>query len=194
MKKILVPLFLASLAIFTGCSPKYKPFISSYNFSSPNGGSPNYAQLDFWAAHPYKKDPSDSVPEPLRASYRPDSTADVFFIHPTTYTQADKKFGWNGVVDDAELNAKTDYGTILSQAGIFNEVGRVFAPRYRQAHISAYYPQNASDSENARKALDLAYSDVKAAFVYYLQHLNNGRPIIIASHSQGRTQIGRAHV
>jgi len=191
MNKILVPLLLLSLAIFTGCSNKYKPYLSNYRFSAPNGGSPNYAQLDFWAAHPYKKDPSDSVPQPLMASYRPDSTADVFFIHPTTYTQKDKKFGWNGVVDDAELNSKTDYGTILSQAGIFNEVGRVFAPRYRQAHISAYYPKNASDSENAIIALNLAYSDVKAAFEYYLQNLNNGRPIIIASHSQGSTHAQR---
>jgi hypothetical protein len=28
---------------------------------------------------------------------------------------------------------------------------------------------------------------VKTAFLYYLQHYNNGRPIIIASHSQGAT-------
>ena len=36
-----------------------------------------------------------------------------------------------------------------------------------------------------KQALDFAYQDVKAAFEYYLKHYNNGRPIIIASHSQG---------
>ena len=33
--------------------------------------------------------------------------------------------------------------------------------------------------------MDLAYSDVKRAFEYYLAHYNHGRPFIIASHSQG---------
>jgi hypothetical protein len=37
------------------------------------------------------------------------------------------------------------------------------------------------------KALLLAYSDVKKAFEVYLKNYNKGRPIIIASHSQGST-------
>jgi hypothetical protein len=32
---------------------------------------------------------------------------------------------------------------------------------------------------------ELAYNDVRDAFLYYLEHYNHGRPIIIASHSQG---------
>jgi hypothetical protein len=39
--------------------------------------------------------------------------------------------------------------------------------------------------------LDLAYSDVKKAFEYYLEHYNHGRPIIIASHSQGTWHAAR---
>ena len=42
--------------------------------------------------------------------------------------------------------------------------------------------------EIARLLLD---EDVKAAFQYYLEHYNNGRPIIIASHSQGTTHAKR---
>ncbi len=34
-------------------------------------------------------------------------------------------------------------------------------------------------------AFDLAYEDLKTAFENYLKHYNKGRPIIIASHSQG---------
>ena len=41
------------------------------------------------------------------------------------------------------------------------------------------------DNPEATEAFKLAYGDVKAAFQYYLSHYNNGRPIIIASHSQG---------
>ena len=80
------------------------------------------------------------------------------------------------------LSAKTDYSTILYQASVFNRSCRIFAPRYREAHLDAFYTSNA---EEADKAFDLAYKDLKAAFEYYLQHYNGGRPIIIAAHSQG---------
>jgi hypothetical protein len=37
----------------------------------------------------------------------------------------------------------------------------------------------------ATEAFDLAYIDVKTAFKYYMKNDNNGRPIVIAGHSQG---------
>lgn len=39
---------------------------------------PDYSNLQYWAAHPDKYDPSDSVPAPLKASYTPNVSADVF--------------------------------------------------------------------------------------------------------------------
>ena len=142
--------------------------------------------LDYWAAHPYKKNPSDSVPEPLRASYMKDSMVDVFFLHPTTFGSKDDT-AWNADINDSTINAKTDCTTILFQASAFNEC-RVFAPRYRQAHLRSYYIK---DESAGLKAFDLAYQDIKTAFQYYLDHYNNGRPIIIASHSQGTTHAKR---
>lgn len=162
----------------------------AYQIKTDNG-KPNYADLHFWAAHPYKNDPSDSVPEPLKASYRKDSTVDIFFVHPTTYTANEKQFGSNANLEDPALNGKTDYSTILYQASIFNQAGRIFAPRYRQAHLSAYFPKNLGDSIEAMKAFELAYQDIKAAFEFYLANYNGGRPIIIASHSQGSTHSKR---
>src|SRR5690349_12218677 len=85
----------------------------------------DYSQLSNWAAHPWKKDPADSVPQPLRKNFYADSSADIFFIHPTTYSSPEKQFGWNAPVDNEALNEKTDGGTILYQASIFNEAGRV---------------------------------------------------------------------
>lgn len=190
MNKKYVPVCLLFCLLMASCSNRYHKFVSDYTFKTLDG-RPDYNNLDDWAAHPYKHDPSDSVPLPLREVYQPDSSVDVFFIHPTTYTGKERSFGWNAPVDDAQLNAKTDYSTILFQAGIFNEVGRIFAPRYRQAHISAYYPKDANDTVNAVAAFELAYSDVKAAFTWYLQNNNNNRPIIIASHSQGTTHAKR---
>lgn len=146
--------------------------------------APDYASMDAWAAHPWKYDASDSVPKPLRKNYRPDSTADVFFLHPTSYLERTRPFGWNAPVDDSALNYRTDSRSILYQASIFNECGRVFAPRYRQANYHAYFLK---DTPMAYAIFDTAYQDIKRAFIYYLEHYNNGRPIIIAAHSQGST-------
>jgi hypothetical protein len=88
----------------------------------------------------------------------------------------------NADIDDDFTNAKTDYSTILYQASVFNQHARVFAPRYRQAHITSFFMK---DAGKANKAFELAYEDLRSAFLYYLQNWNKGRPIIIASHSQG---------
>jgi len=124
----------------------------------------------------------------LQKNYYQDSTVDIFFLHPTTYGDREMKLGWNAPIDDSAINHKTDYTTILYQASIFNAAGRVFAPRYRQANYFAYFP---TDTAKAIAAFDTAYDDVKAAFEYYLAHYNNGRPFIIASHSQGTTHAKR---
>ncbi|HSR37306.1 MAG TPA: DUF3089 domain-containing protein, partial [Phnomibacter sp.] len=141
--------------------------------------APDYHELGMWAAHPWKKDPSDSTPRPYITN-RKDTMVDVFFIHPTTYTKddavANKPYTtqyWNASVLDAALNSRTDESSILNQASPFN-VYRVFAPRYRQAHIHSF---SLPDSI-AGPFFDTAYADVKNAFEYYLEHFNQGRPFI----------------
>ncbi|BDQ12937.1 DUF3089 domain-containing protein [Sediminibacterium sp. TEGAF015] len=148
---------------------------------------PDYRDLYYWAAHPDKKDPADSTPKPLKSTAVTDTTVDVFFIHPTTYTDSEMPFGYSAPIYNNELNAKTDYSTILFQASAFNQAGKIYAPRYRQANLQAYFPKNTADSMAAIAAFELAYQDIKAAFVYYLNHYNGGKPIIIAAHSQGTT-------
>ncbi len=174
----LIPVFVVFL--FFSCSNKYRPFQSLYTFKSGDG-KPDYRQLDYWAAHPWKQDPSDSVPAGLISSPK-DSIADVFFLHPTTFTKKRDRENLNALIDDDYINAKTDYSTILYQASVFNAQCRIFAPRYRQAHIYNFFKK---DKEEAAKAFDLAYEDIRTAFLFYMEHWNNNRPIIIASHSQG---------
>lgn len=168
------------------CSDKYFRYTHFYQFKNENK-KPDYSNLNYWAAHPLKWDPSDSIPNPLRKEKR-DSLVDVFFLHPTSYTMPLKDSSLNADIDDAYLNAKTDYSSILYQASVFNQHARIYAPRFREAHISAYFIK---DTPAARQAFDLAYEDVKASFEYYLKTFNNGRPIIIASHSQGTTHALR---
>lgn len=143
---------------------------------------PDYSNPKNWAALPGIDNGSNRFPVD---SLRPKDSlaADVFFIHPTTFTgPATGEYKWNADVNDEALNTKTDNSTIFYQASVFNGAGKIYAPRYRQAHLSAFYTNNKQDHD---KALNLAYQDVKAAFQYYLDHYNHGRPIIIASHSQG---------
>jgi len=142
---------------------------------------PDYSNLYYWAAHPAKWDYSDSIPSFLKDEIR-DTSGDVFFLHPTTYIKDFQNSKMNADVDDSALNHQTDISTILYQASVFNGSCRVFAPRYRQAHLKAYFQITSAQS---KKAFDLAYEDLKTAFQYYLDHWNHGRPIIIAAHSQG---------
>jgi hypothetical protein len=67
------------------------------------------------------------------------------------------------------------------QTSVFNGCCRIYAPRYRQATLAAFF----DDSQSGPKALALAYEDVLAAFRYYVAHFNQGRPFVLAAHSQG---------
>ncbi len=179
--------FLISLLFnFVSCANKNYPLQpQEYNFTSVSG-LPDYNNLQYWASHPGKKDPSDSVSAALSPSYNPAISADVFFIHPTTLTSKEDS-SWNAAIDNAAINQKTDMSSILYQASVFNESCRIFAPRYRQAHLRAFF----TDQTTAAPYFDIAYADIKAAFEYYLVHENNGRPFVIASHSQGTLHAAR---
>lgn len=177
--------------MFASCQQnKLTRFLPQY--ANQNWDSiPHYEQLNYWAAHPEKKSTADSVPNSIAKKYQPSKLVDVFFVHPTTYLDTNKPDGWNASLKNTMLNMNTDYTAILYQASVFNEIGRIYAPRYRQANIESYTPKNAADTLKALAAFELAYQDVKKAFQYYLANYNNGRPIIIASHSQGTTHTKR---
>jgi hypothetical protein len=169
------------LMLFVSCSERNYPA-----FSPGASKDPDYADLRNWAAHPYKISPSDLLPGLYKVEFAKDSSVDVFFLHPTSFVKI-RDIHWNADLDDENLNERTDSKSILYQASAFNEC-RVFAPRYRQANLRAYYTK---DTASALAALDLAYQDLKKAFQFYLEHYNQGRPIIIASHSQGSTHAQR---
>ena len=167
-----------SLFYLSSCSTQKYISSVSYDFKS-DSGKPDYSNLNYWAACPNKYDPPDNVPSSLKEEIKY-TLADVFFIYPTSYTDKKMRMGWNAEIDNKEINEKTDGKSILYQANAFNKYCRVFAPRYRQANLQAFYTK---DKQKGEAALDTAYSDVRAAFIYYLKKYNNGRPIIIASHS-----------
>tara|TARA_B100001540_G_scaffold290380_1_gene287058 strand:+ start:1251 stop:2333 length:1083 start_codon:yes stop_codon:yes gene_type:complete len=137
---------------------------------------PDYRSDSAWAALPEKDDPADDQP-----GSHPDSGAPrpvgVFFVHPTSYFGRDN---WNQPLADASANWITDNRVLRHQASVFNACCEVFAPRYRQATFFSYL----DDAGNGERALDLAYTDVAAAFEAFLAR-NGDRPFILAGHSQG---------
>ncbi len=168
-------LVFITFAFGQSCSHKPLAFSST---SVPS--APDYSRPESWAALPKRTDAADKVPNGDLEDSQADAEADVFFLHPTTFTG--KANSWNASVADEKLNEKTDRTTILYQASIFNGAGKVYAPRYRQAHLSSF---SSADKTKAKAALDLAYADVQKSFEYYLEHYNQRRPVIIAAHSQG---------
>ena len=116
-----------------------------------------------------------------RAYYESDvkeKTADVFFICPTVYSGTDSSY--NMTLDDSEAKAAF-LGATNMEKGIYDDDCRFFAPYYRQAGLNAYR----LDVKERERYLSLAYEDVRAAFLYYLENENNGRPIVLAGFSQG---------
>jgi hypothetical protein len=142
----------------------------------------DYSKTSSWAALPFIKDEADFTPAGLHDS-QDSSDVDVFFIHPTTYWQKPSDgFIWNADINNPHLKNLVDSRPIHYQASVFNGSCKIYAPRYRQAH---YYAFLTEDTASRQKALALAYEDIRAAFRYYLENYNHGRPIVIASHSQG---------
>lgn len=145
---------------------------------------PDYSLGNSWAALPFRLDAADAIPKHIAPVADSLKDVDVFFIHPTTYSEGD---AWNADISNQAINKTVDNKPIKYQASAWNGSCRVYAPRYRQAILKSFF----TDKPDGVKALDLAYTDVKAAFQYYLDHYNHGRPIVIASHSQGSRHARR---
>jgi len=164
------------------CSKTYLSPVGKFSYDK-TPSPPDYSNELYWSALPTQTDMADITPPGLRDNQE-EAKADVFFLYPTIYSGDKGEDQWNAPVDDSDFNKKVDESTIKYQASIFNGAGKIYAPRYRQAHLSTYW---AKDKALAKKVFDLAYDDLKDAFEYYLEHYNQGRPIVIASHSQGTT-------
>ena len=178
-------LLLLLVLPLTSCLKLLKP-PHDFAYYHP-GPAPDYADGHNWAALPTRHDSSHAVPSQTRLrDQQATAEADVFFVHPTTYFW---RGSWNADVGNCRLNRYTDKTTIRKQATVFNAAARIYAPRYRQATLYSFFDSTAEGS--SRKALALAYSDVRKAFQYYLAHYNQGRPIIIAGHSQGTDHATR---
>jgi hypothetical protein len=133
--------------------------------------APNYALRGAWAL----------LPEPGAAP----GPVDVFFIHPTSYPASFTSYNggrhWNAPINDHAATVALTRVMLPNYASPFDAVGDLYAPRYRQA--SLYTKSTLWD--DALEARQFAYGDVRAAFDFYVAHLNHGRPFILVGVEQG---------
>lgn len=158
--------------------PPAAPY-SAYQVPAP----PDYTDPAYWSSLPTLKDSADGVPPGIKPGLQHEHEVDVFFVHPTTF---DKGKAWNANLGDSALNLVTDQYAIRHQASIFNAAGRIYAPRYRQLNLGGFY---SPDTTSMKRGVSLAYQDVRTAFMHYLERWNEGRPIIMAGHSQGARHV-----
>jgi len=115
-----------------------------------------------------------------------DKSVDIFYLYPTAWHK----------VDSTEPNiCQIDHAMMLPgaasafhrQATAFETIGNIFAPFYRQA--DAAYTLSLPESQSAEVISQEPLTDATAAFDYYINHYNQGRPFILAGHSQGSNVI-----
>ena len=150
----------------------------------PKGSGPDYAKASSWFAIPgLANDRSHWTPE--GAIHQHSATrAATFFVHPTTYLERDR---WNAPFDGGGEPGRRAELFVESQASAFDAVSDIWAPKYRQAAFGAFL----LNSDDAQKALDLAYRDVLAAFDLFLKDQPSDKPIVLAGHSQGSMHLLR---
>ncbi len=115
------------------------------------------------------EDPADAAGPPV----------DCFYVYPTVSTQR---------TDNANLQIQpAEIAAAVSQASPFSQVCRVWAPMYRQRTEASL----AKGLGNDPTADSVAYHSLLAGWTDYLEHDNDGRPVVFIGHSQGAAMLIR---
>ena len=98
---------------------------------------PDYADAANWAALPQRIGVEDRIPAGISdTDIQATAPVDVFFIHPTGYLAGDT---WTFSMDPNTKAEENTQWMMANQASAYNGCCKVYAPRYRQANIFAYF-------------------------------------------------------
>jgi hypothetical protein len=150
---------------------------------------------------------NDQMPEELLSTYAADAPdyslpdcwlqvpeitkdVDTFYVYSTVYFDSSFEEGAPdyAALDNPEmlLGALGEYAT---NASVYEDSTNVFVPYYRQSGMR-YANEVSKKTGNIDAALSgISYDDMSAALDYYFEKCNNGRPFIIAGHSQGSAMV-----
>lgn len=123
-----------------------------------------------------------SLAEHWLSAPAPKMAVDVFYLYPTCW-QKDNLTDPNICnIDNASMLAGA-LPAFERQATAFETFANVYAPYYRQ--VDATYTLGLPEDQREELIGGIPTLDAVAAFKYYIQHYNQGRPFILAGHSQG---------
>ena len=149
---------------------------------------------------------NDQMPEELLSTYAADAPdyslpdcwlqvpeitkdVDTFYVYSTVYFDSSFEEGAPdyAALDNPEMMLGA-LGEYVTNASVYEDSTNVFVPYYRQAGMR--YANEVSKTGNIDAALSgISYDDMSAALDYYFEKCNNGRPFIIAGHSQGSAMV-----
>ncbi len=167
------------LVTFLSCSinsstKKFEKIVLPTNQFQEKKFELDYNQDKNWAFNPNISLTKDIFPKNYPQSKINYNIA-VFYIHPTTYFNG---LDWNVDTSSFRNNDLIDL-CLENQASVFDGIGELYAPHYREMHIHSY-----TDTINGFRAFEFAYGDVLNAFNKFISKID-GKKYIIASHSQG---------
>lgn len=114
----------------------------------------------------------------------PEKRADLFLICPTVDMGIDDRT--NMSMSDEKTKANF-VGALNMERGIYDETLTLYAPYYRQAAFPVY----ALPQAESAPCFDIAYADVRGAFLHYIEHSDPTRPFVLAGFSQGADMVLR---
>ena len=129
---------------------------------------PDYSQVSCW----YK------IPEITR-------DVDTFFVYPTEYlgtNEGDPDYAPLGNPEMLEGVRNIDHKYMASA---FEESTNLFMPYYRQAGFRLEGEAWKKTGDIRTALVGTPYDDITATLDYYFDNYNQGRPFILAGHSQG---------
>jgi hypothetical protein len=100
---------------------------------------------------------------------------DIFYLYSTAWSNSDTNPRICAIDEPTMLTQAP--AAFARQATAFDTVGNIYAPYYRQDNLSSI--------DRLKVIAGIPTLDATAAFDYYIKHYNNGRPFILAGHSQG---------
>lgn len=112
----------------------------------------------------------------------PDKGVDVFYLYPTSWAKTDASESIISTIDDPVLVENANLA-FARQATAFEPLANLYAPYYRQYDYASTVDMPYDEQQDIVKGYPLR--DAIAAFDYYNNNYNNGKPFILASHSQG---------
>lgn len=108
-----------------------------------------------------------------------DKSVDVLFFAPTSITDKDCAKGTHNMDATSEPQRKAIEYWLRAAGELFGEHCNYYGVYYSQVTMESF------GNAEFKQRFQTTMQDVRAAFDYYIKHINKGRPFILAGHSQG---------